>query len=73
MPLVFVELVGGGGSGEVALVDQIGQGDALVLIFLATDTTNRRFERTSLSSASGSCCLIRCARVTSSSRVISGY
>src|SRR5438128_7160529 len=41
--------------------------------FLATDTTKRRFERTSLSSASSSPCLIRCASVTSSSRVMSGY
>src|SRR2546425_525833 len=41
--------------------------------FLATDTTNRRLDRTSLSSASGSCCLIRWASATSSSRVISGY
>src|SRR6059036_3859014 len=41
--------------------------------FLATDTTKRRFERTSLSSASASLCLIRWARVTSSSRVINGY
>src|SRR5690349_9197279 len=39
--------------------------------FLATDTTKRRFERTSLSSASSSPRLIRCARVTSSSRVMS--
>src|SRR6267154_1821649 len=41
--------------------------------FLATETTNRRLERTSLSSASASLCLIRCASVTSSSRVINGY
>src|SRR2546425_1375546 len=41
--------------------------------FLATETTNRRFERTSLSSASASLCLIRWASVTSSSRVINGY
>src|SRR3989454_606866 len=41
--------------------------------FLATETTNRRLERTSLSSASASLCLIRWASVTSSSRVINGY
>src|SRR5213593_3606081 len=41
--------------------------------FLATETTNRRFERTSLSSASASLCLIRWASVTSSSREISQY
>src|SRR5256885_9001423 len=41
--------------------------------FLATETTNRRFERTSSSSASASLCLIRWASVTSSSRVIKGY
>ena len=33
-PLRLVELVGGADQSEVALVDQIGEGDALVLIFL---------------------------------------
>src|SRR2546428_10357225 len=41
--------------------------------FLATETTNRRFESTSWSSASASLCLTRWAGVTSSSRVINGY
>src|SRR5215471_4830583 len=41
--------------------------------FLATLTTKRRLERTSLSSASASLRLIRWASSTSSSRVISGY
>src|SRR6185312_1439389 len=41
--------------------------------FLATDTTNRRLLRTSLSSASSSPTRIRCARLTSSSCGISGY
>src|SRR5689334_4509109 len=41
--------------------------------FLATLTTKRRFDRTSLSSASASLRLMRWASSTSSSRVISGY
>jgi hypothetical protein len=40
--------------------------------FFATETTKRRFDRTSLSSASWSLWRIRWARRTSSSRVMSG-
>src|SRR5919107_4140433 len=41
--------------------------------FFATDTTNRRLLRTSLSNASSSPTRMRCARLTSSSCGISGY
>jgi len=41
--------------------------------FFATDTTNRRLERTSLSSASGSLRRMRMARSISSSRQMRGY
>src|SRR5687768_8505072 len=41
--------------------------------FFATETTKRRFDRTSLSSASWSWVRMRCASATSSSREISGY
>src|SRR3990172_6178152 len=41
--------------------------------FFATDTTNRRLERTSLSSAPSSFARIRLASSASSSRLMSGY
>ena len=53
--LVRVELPGGGEQADVALADQVDEGESAVLVyFLATEMTKRRFRLTSSWSASGS-------------------